>query len=152
MNNYLLLQREMYTSYGIFGSLMLVFGDNTPSITLAKTLERTWLNNEVNESCIPQGVYLLEPAHYNRGGYDTVRLVDVPDRSDILIHIGNWQHNSLGCILVGSEIAILSDKLALLDSAKAFKWVMRFINKSNPTRLIISQKMNFGDRNNALPP
>lgn len=67
------------------------------------TLERPWLNNAVNVSCIPAGIY--EARWLERSGSGKYKRVwhvaDVPGRSGILIHAGNLVRHTLGCILPG---------------------------------------------------
>lgn len=68
---------------------------------LCFTLERPWLDNQRGVSCIPEGVYhgAIQPSpHFKR---DLPELLDVPGRSQILIHVGNYVTDSQGCILVG---------------------------------------------------
>jgi len=67
------------------------------------TLERPWLNNQRGVSCIPEGTYhgAIQPSpHFRR---DLPELLDVPGRSQILIHMGNKPADSMGCVLVGKE-------------------------------------------------
>ncbi len=94
----LILTRFCYADFGTFGEFSLPDG-----MTLA-TVERPWLNNTPSQSCIPVGEYLCKPRRYNRGGYDAVEVTDVPGRSYILFHIGNFISNSKGCILVNSYL------------------------------------------------
>lgn len=51
--------------------------------------------------CIPAGAYSAIISHSPHLNYDTPELQNVPGRSDIRIHIGNYPKDSLGCILVG---------------------------------------------------
>jgi hypothetical protein len=46
--------------------------------------------------------------------------LNVPNRSEILIHTGNSDADSLGCILVGRTIGSINGKPAVLLSAVAF--------------------------------
>ena len=92
----------------------------TPSTELF-TLERPWLGNERRVSCIPTGRYKLWNRYYNRGGYEAVEITDVPDRSYILIHVGNYVKNSLGCVLLGRSITRMNEELAVTHSRAAFK-------------------------------
>jgi len=65
------------------------------------TLELPWKNNETNESCIPCGDYQVEweySAKFKRSLYE---LRDVPERSEIKFHAGNWLNQTDGCILPG---------------------------------------------------
>ena len=53
------------------------------------------------------------------------RLVDVPGFEGILIHTGNSEQDSLGCVLVGEKSG---DKL--INSAKTFKQLMNILTKT----------------------
>lgn len=64
------------------------------------SLERAWLKNKRNVSCIPEGQYEVEPNN-TKAHPDTYRVLEVPNRSGILIHIGNIPDHSEGCILLG---------------------------------------------------
>lgn len=73
---------------------------------LCFTLENAWKDNEPRVSCIPEGVYPLSTKEYGRywEKYKPLPipiLEDVPNRSQILIHPGNFPKDTLGCILVG---------------------------------------------------
>lgn len=65
-----------------------------------KTLELPWRNNERRVSRIPSGEYKAVPHQSPKFG-DSVWIQDVPNRSEILIHLGNYHRDTLGCILVG---------------------------------------------------
>lgn len=67
-----------------------------------KTLELPWRDNEKRVSCIPANHY---PAilHESPSFGDCVWIKEVPGRTHILIHHGNYNRDTLGCILVGKE-------------------------------------------------
>jgi hypothetical protein len=109
----LILTRFAYTSMGVFGRFM-VDGQ------LLFTVERPWLQNRAEVSCIPEGTYTCQPRHYNRGGYDAVEVTNVPDRTHILFHKGNTMHDLAGCIAVTSRLGTQRGLWAGLDSANAF--------------------------------
>lgn len=72
------------------------------------TLELPYLNNRPNVSCIPEGKYkaVLTQDRYSHSGMAiplTLEVLDVPGRSGILFHIGNYLQDTQGCILVGME-------------------------------------------------
>lgn len=83
------LVRLDMTDQGLFGHL------EAPGFECV-TLER-------HDIHIPTGTYkitLYDSPTFKR----TVLLLhDVPGRSDIEIHAGNWEHNSKGCVLVGEK-------------------------------------------------
>lgn len=66
------------------------------------TLELPWLENRRNISCIPEGEYEVEKLPARKGrNYVHFLVKDVPDRSAILIHTGNYNFDIRGCILPG---------------------------------------------------
>ncbi len=66
----------------------------------AVTLELPWLNNTRRISRIPNGTYRM--IKHNSPKFGACFWVqDVPGRSEILVHYGNYHSDILGCILVG---------------------------------------------------
>lgn len=51
--------------------------------------------------CIPAGTYAVTISHSPHLGYDTPEVMNVPGRSNIRIHIGNFPEDVLGCLAVG---------------------------------------------------
>lgn len=102
------------------------------------TLERPWLHNTRNKSCIPALTY---EAHYmaksGSGKYKKVYwLQDVPGRSGVLIHNGNVVDHSRGCILLGMHRGMLGEKRAVLASRIAMRKFNEITNKQ-PMKLAI---------------
>jgi len=87
------------------------------------TLELPWKDNEHNVSCIPKGIYQCKIRVSPKFG-KVYWVSDVPDRSYILIHPGNWagdttkgfRSNVDGCILLGQKRGTLAKQLAILNS------------------------------------
>jgi hypothetical protein len=75
--------------------------NNGQEIYKCKTLELPWKNNEQQQSCIPAGRYKVVKRHSDKYK-DHFHLTNVPGRSMILIHSGNYFTHTLGCILVGT--------------------------------------------------
>lgn len=81
--------------------------DKTDLVFSCKSLELPDLGNQTNISCIPKGDYICIK-RYSRG-YGWHYLVKeltgthVEGREWILIHFGNFYHNTLGCILLGQS-------------------------------------------------
>jgi len=70
------------------------------------TLELPWLGNSRSVSCIPSGKY--KATKYESPKHGTVLLLhNVPNRSYIEIHAGNYTRQIEGCILVGQSITYL---------------------------------------------
>ena len=68
--------------------LLTVF-DGIEDVFSCKTLELPWKDNQHNISCIPENKYYCEK-HIRPSGAKSFLVKDVPDRTDILIHSGNF--------------------------------------------------------------
>jgi hypothetical protein len=83
-----------------------------------KTLELPWRDNKKQVSCIPSGIYICKPRTSEKYGRH-FHALDVPNRTFILIHAGNYHTHTLGCILVGlSRVDINADGLADVTSSR----------------------------------
>ena len=92
---------------------------------LCFTLERPFLYNKKNESCIPLGKYhCTYHTGKSREGY---LLHGVQSRSGIMIHIGNTLMDTSGCILVGRSLG----ENRLLESAKAVAILESYFSKKD---------------------
>lgn len=79
----------------------------------ACTLELPYVSNEKNISCIPAGYYIAQYRKSPSNG-DVIELKNVPNRSYIQIHAGNYTSQIEGCILVGDSLADIN-KDGMLD-------------------------------------
>ena len=102
--------REIETSKSIIGRLF-VDGQNE-----CFTLEPSRTNPvHAGHPAIPAGEYKVELTFSPHFQIVTPEVFNVPGRSDIRIHIGNFPKDSLGCTLVGesrSENAVNASKMA----------------------------------------
>ena len=64
------------------------------------SLELPWLQNQRRVSCIPAGTYNVIKHPSPKFG-NSFWVLDVPGRSEILWHHGNFKDDTLGCILPG---------------------------------------------------
>lgn len=93
---------------------------------LCATIERPWKENKNFISCIPRGVYRVEP--YSSDKYKGVfQIMDVSGRYNVLVHIGNTVKNTTGCVLVGSEFGYLGGNDAVLNSARAMERLKKYV-------------------------
>jgi len=104
----IVLQRTESSDKGTFGILL------KGSEQIGVTAERPWLMNKEGVSCIPKGVYqCVKYSSYKHPAVWEIR--NVPDRSFILIHNGNFPlTDSQGCILIGEKQA--GDMILLSDA------------------------------------
>ncbi len=86
------------------------------------TMERPWLNNTPSISCIPTGTYQCVWAYMHDLNEYHYMITNIPGRSGIFIHEGNYYSNSLGCIILGNgkgdinkdgEIDVLNSRVTL---------------------------------------
>lgn len=68
-----------------------------------KTLELSWKQNRQYISRIPESEYIAIP-HVSPKFGNSIWVLDVSGRSEILTHYGNFYSNTLGCILVGRNL------------------------------------------------
>jgi len=87
------------------------------------TLELPYRNNQKNISCIPKGNYKVVKRYSNKFSYH-FHVQNVENRELILIHYGNYNNQTRGCILVGenfkdlnndNEIDITNSKNTMLE-------------------------------------
>lgn len=98
----LLLERTSHESVQTIGKLYLLRNNNSV-INDWHSLELPWNDNKRNFSCIPEGVYKAR-VHKSPKFGKSLWLQDVPNRSEILIHKGNFHFNVRGCILIGTDL------------------------------------------------
>jgi hypothetical protein len=107
----------------------LAVNDNIVSYTL----ERPWKENQQNVSSIPAGTYKAI-VRYDHTDHWRVELLDVPNRTNVQIHIGNEVDESKGCILVGTKLGADLCSIVGGTSAPAYKKIKAaFYGTDNPT-------------------
>lgn len=118
------------------------------------TMERPWIPNPAGlggmrrQSCVPPGMYQVHPWHsvnfpetyiltnpalgvYRQPG-------DIPvgqewGRSAILIHVGNFARNVIGCIAVGMEHGRIGGEPAVLRSIMGMRELNKVLNRGAHT-------------------
>ncbi len=107
----LILKRISEDDNGTFGVLI---HDNQP---ICCTVERPWLDNVDDTSCIPVGTYPCVP--HNSDKFQNVwEVTGVKDRTAILIHAGNTINDTHGCVIVGRQFTpfgVALSQMALSD-------------------------------------
>ena len=73
-----------------------------------KTIELPDLNNQKMVSCIPKGTYTVKKVFWAKKLKYFYQVQNVPNRSGIFIHEGNYYFNYEGCIGVGQSFADLN--------------------------------------------
>lgn len=112
------------------------------------TLELPWEDNQRNISCIPCGIYTCEMAGSPRWG-SVYHIRDVPERSHILFHPGNWAGRKSmpqflskveGCILLGHDRREIQEQLGISSSRKACDDMFAHL-KGEPFELLVMSRI-----------
>lgn len=130
-----ILTRKTISAPESLGTLE-VFKDNTSGFKCC-VLERPWLDNKPEVSCIPAGTYhcvYTNSIHLTKlAGHavDTYELQSVPNRSGIRIHSANMFSQLEGCIALGYSYADLNGDgvTDLAQSRKAIEDFETLMNK-----------------------
>jgi hypothetical protein len=136
------LNRIIDTDFGTFGVLQ----ENNHTIVI--TLERRWMNNAQFVSCIPIGIYKCKLIDSSKGTLQSGRfahkaywVLDVPERTEVTIHVGNYLKDIEGCIAVGRKYA----HNQIYDSRLAMKDFMSYMDGENEFTLKV---LNYGQFQN----
>ena len=137
-----LLERFAYTPHGTFGRLHA--GDWS-----CFTIERPWLHNERNVSCIPTGRYRLRLGMHRRNtpdpsdDYPAYEVEGVPGRSLIKIHVGNTLDDLKGCIALGTYLGYINSHWAVGSSQAAYARFMMAMGDAPEGWLTITDKIPY---------
>jgi hypothetical protein len=95
------LQRLWKTPMAITGVILVDGQQRYFSLELPETFEG--MTNVPDKCCIPAGTYSVAPYDSPKRGYRVPLVENVPSRTEIEIHIGNFPHDTDGCILIGGS-------------------------------------------------
>lgn len=124
----LLLERYSHEEKQTIGKLFLL-NNSGGAIAEWHSLELPWLDNQRRVSCIPIGTYKARK-HKSPRFESSLWLQDVPNRSEILIHRGNFYTDILGCILIGKDLADINNDgvIDVTQSVTAINELMSHLN------------------------
>jgi len=127
------IERYDSNELGCYGSLAVGSFD-------CYTLELPWNDNTPNISCIPVGRYTAAiDKNVTIGKEYVIRLQDVPNRTGILIHVGNYTNEIAGCILVGNRQITNSVKKMVTNSRHTMGALLREIEFDNELTVEIAE-------------
>ena len=107
---------------------------------ICQTLERPWKDNTPEISCIPTGEYLCKRTNSPKFG-ETFEITNVPNRTHILMHSGNYVTDSIGCVLLGM-ISDRSSSYKIFKSKIARDKLMEIMKDEQSFKLTIGQRVN----------
>ena len=101
-------------------------------------LEPYHRDNEKSISCIPAGMYKVKKVNSPTYG-TTYEICDIHGRSHVLFHSGNYDHNSKGCVLVGTGFGLWSGNEVITDSRAAFSKFLQIMGPYDEAELVIRE-------------
>ena len=107
--------------------------------TVFVTLELPDKKNKSNVSCIPEGRYTVKMVTSPTHGR-VYQVMNVPNRSNILIHSANIPSQLLGCIAVGKSVAVFNP-----GSIKGLKVPTKGISRSREALKQLEDEMSGED-------
>ena len=105
------------------------------------SLEREWADNQVDISCIPEGIYTIKLAvYYPKNGepYACYEIMDVPRRTLIKIHVANIFIQLKGCVALGIDLGLYRGMWSVVNSRRALNQFMAAMDGREEAILKIS--------------
>lgn len=129
------LENLEFNEDGIWGTMPI-------NGTIFHTLQHAYANGSGFAPKIPDGEYLcirglhrLEHMDYD---FETFEITNVPGHTSILVHWGNYNRDSSGCILLGLAIGKQSSgERMLLSSRSGFEAFMNNLDGFDQFKLIV---------------
>jgi len=124
------LTRVMVNTTTTIG-LLIVRNETNTYFADFKTLELEYSDNKQRESCIPIGTYTCKLRFSEKYKFHYI-LENVPNRSMILIHSGNFDQDTKGCILIGKSLSfdIKNREVMIQKSVLALKEFINLMGES----------------------
>jgi len=70
---------------------------------------------------------------------DVFKIMNVPDRTDVLFHAGNFVRHTEACILLAEHFGKIKEKRGVLNSGKTFGKFMYLLKDYNEFHLTIDE-------------
>lgn len=138
----LILNRTEYESDGIFGQLL----DENNNI-ICVTLEHAYDSSNGDGSYapkLPAGIYTCERGQHQlanmKAPFTTFEIMNVPGHTNILYHVGNYNKDSEGCVLLGQEISSFEGHNVITHSKAAFQKFMELQENIDQFTLTVKDK------------
>ncbi len=149
------LQKEMVVIERFCYGPMGTFGRVSYQDFHSYSVERPWENNQPFISCIPLGVYKLQLGTYYGGDgpggkrdYPAYKILSVPNRTHIKIHVANIMDDLFGCIAFGTVLGFLDKRWAVLNSRRALAGFMDEMATNPALFICIKNLVGKGEWNN----
>lgn len=133
-----IIQRYWGDKCQSLGIMTLLDNELNPIFT-SMSLERGWLDNKPNESCVPVGEYDCVLEYSPRFKKDLWELKGVPNRSECKFHASNYWNQLNGCIALGDTAENIGRdfRLDVTNSGKTMDTFHRLLRNEKQIKVII---------------
>lgn len=132
----LLVTRKTFTEFSTMGELSI------DGAFFGHTLEPP--KRDFKPCCIPLGTYDVSIRYSVKHCRLIPHVENVPGFSEIEIHVGNFPHDTEGCLLIGHSVSSVPDQI--LGSKVAFDCLFRLLTdakeKGDPITITYQEKEN----------
>lgn len=141
-----LLLKTTETNGATIGNLVGINGED-----LGVTIERQWLDNEPNISCVPAGIYKLIPHDSPRFGKTYALENEELDVSKcgrtkrtycLFGHVGNTVEDVTGCVAFGWRVIFGREGVFITDSRSSTEKVLKYIKENGVTHVEIQRELD----------
>jgi hypothetical protein len=130
------LERAEFRPDGIFGNLKDSSGHH-----IAVTLEHAFQDSNGDwMPKLPDGTYTCQRYASPKFGYDVFEVMNVPGATYIEIHIGNFNSDSDGCVLLGYMVTQMHGAWAINSSKATFVAFMGMQNGVDQFQLTVTSQ------------
>ncbi len=131
------LERSQFREDGIFGQLF-----DEKGAELAVTLEHAYPDGGDFWPKLPDGEYKCRRGTHKLPNaalpFETFEILGVPGHRGILFHVGNYNRDSDGCVLVGRYVIPIGNSQAISASRLVFEDFMDFLDGVNEFSLKVT--------------
>jgi len=123
---------------------LYILDENNRILNSYCTVELPWRDNQRSVSCIPEGEYEIEFTYSPKFKTNLWEIKNVPNRSGIRIHAGNFTRQIEGCILPGMVFGDI-DRDGIIDvvqSGTALSKIHYGLSKFKKTTIKIVNYVN----------
>ncbi|MBO0321829.1 hypothetical protein J0X14_05935 [Muricauda sp. CAU 1633] len=133
-----LIVRDMFFGKEASLGVCLVFHRDN-KLFKGESLERGWVNNKQNISCIPEGEYPLVLEYSPRFKKELWEIKEVPGRSECKFHSANYWYQLNGCIALGNNRKFLDgdEIMDITSSRNTMKLFHKALKGEQEARLTI---------------
>ncbi len=104
LNKTIVINRDYENTKQTLGRCSVICNGNNIPIFSSLSLERGWLDNQQNISCVPSGEYTVKLEYSHKFDCLLWEIKGVENRSETKFHSANYWHELRGCVALGVAV------------------------------------------------